>query len=55
VDVLAARRLGAEQILLMDRHKERTSLGREFDATGVISERGAESTDRVRPAPTSRN
>ena len=31
--VLAARRLGAEQIVLMGRHRERTDLGREFGAT----------------------
>lgn len=34
--VLAARRLGAERILLMGQHKERTDLGREFGATDVI-------------------
>jgi threonine dehydrogenase-like Zn-dependent dehydrogenase len=46
--VLAARRLGAERILLMGRHKERTDLGREFGATDVIAERGAEGVERVR-------
>ncbi|MGO8958855.1 MAG: zinc-binding dehydrogenase [Streptosporangiaceae bacterium] len=46
--VLAARRLGAEQILLMGRHKERTDLGREFGATEVIAERGAEGVHKVR-------
>jgi threonine dehydrogenase-like Zn-dependent dehydrogenase len=46
--VLAARRLGAEQILLMGRHKERTDLGREFGATDVIAERGVEGIERVR-------
>jgi hypothetical protein len=46
--VLAARRLGAERILLMGRHKERTDLGREFGATDVIAERGAEGTEKVR-------
>jgi threonine dehydrogenase-like Zn-dependent dehydrogenase len=46
--VLAARRLGAEQILLMGRHKERTDLGREFGATEVVPERGAEGVERVR-------
>jgi threonine dehydrogenase-like Zn-dependent dehydrogenase len=34
--VLAANRLGAERILLMGRHKDRTDLGREFGATDVI-------------------
>jgi threonine dehydrogenase-like Zn-dependent dehydrogenase len=46
--VLAARRLGAERILLMGRHKERTDLGREFGATDVIAERGAEGVHRIR-------
>jgi threonine dehydrogenase-like Zn-dependent dehydrogenase len=46
--VLAARRLGAERILLMGRHKERTDLGREFGATGVIAERGDEGIAKVR-------
>jgi threonine dehydrogenase-like Zn-dependent dehydrogenase len=46
--VLAAKRLGAERILLMGRHKQRTDLGREFGATDVIPERGAEGIARVR-------
>jgi len=46
--VLAAKRLGAEQILLMGRHKDRTDLGREFGATDVIAERGEEGIERVR-------
>lgn len=46
--VLAATRLGAERILLMGRHKERTDLGREFGATDVVAERGDEGVERVR-------
>jgi threonine dehydrogenase-like Zn-dependent dehydrogenase len=46
--VLAAKRLGAERILLMGRHKDRTDLGREFGATDVITERGAEGIATVR-------
>jgi threonine dehydrogenase-like Zn-dependent dehydrogenase len=46
--VLAARRLGAEQIILMGRHKDRTDLGREFGATDVVAERGAEGAEKVR-------
>jgi threonine dehydrogenase-like Zn-dependent dehydrogenase len=46
--VLAAKRLGAERILLMGRHKQRTDLGREFGATDVIAERGEEGIARVR-------
>jgi threonine dehydrogenase-like Zn-dependent dehydrogenase len=46
--VLAAKRLGAEQIILMGRHQQRTDLGREFGATDVIPERGEEGVERVR-------
>jgi len=46
--VLAAKRLGAERIVLMGRHKDRTDLGREFGATDVVVERGAEGIERVR-------
>ncbi|MBW8485945.1 zinc-dependent alcohol dehydrogenase family protein [Actinomadura parmotrematis] len=46
--VLAARRLGAERIILMGRHKDRTDLGREFGATDVVAERGDEGVARVR-------
>src|SRR6266498_3227388 len=46
--VLAAKRLGAERIILMGRHTDRTDLGREFGATDVIAERGDEGIERVR-------
>ena len=46
--VLAARRLGAERIVLMGRHKDRTDLGREFGATNVVPERGDEGIEKVR-------
>ncbi|MGW7049652.1 zinc-dependent alcohol dehydrogenase family protein [Streptomyces avermitilis] len=46
--VLAARRLGAERIILMGRHKDRTDLGRDFGATDVVPERGEEGIERVR-------
>jgi threonine dehydrogenase-like Zn-dependent dehydrogenase len=46
--VLSARQLGAEQIILMGRHKARTDLGVEFGATDVVAERGAEGIARVR-------
>jgi len=46
--VLAARRLGAERIILMGRHRDRTDLGREFGATDVVAERGEEGAERVR-------
>jgi threonine dehydrogenase-like Zn-dependent dehydrogenase len=46
--VLAAKRLGAEQIVLMGRHTDRTDLGREFGATDIVAERGDEGIARVR-------
>ncbi len=46
--VLAARRLGAGQIVLMGRHKDRTDLGCEFGATDVVAERGEEGIEKVR-------
>ncbi len=46
--VLAARRLGAGQIILLDRHPERISLAREFGATDIVSERGEAAIERVR-------
>jgi threonine dehydrogenase-like Zn-dependent dehydrogenase len=39
--VIAARLLGAERVILMGRHRERTDLGRDLGATDVIAERGA--------------
>ncbi len=45
--VLAARRLGAEQIILMGRHAGRTSLGRQWGATDVVAERGADGIAKV--------
>jgi threonine dehydrogenase-like Zn-dependent dehydrogenase len=46
--VLAARQLGAERIVLMGRHRQRTDLGREFGATDVVAERGQEGITAVR-------
>src|SRR4028119_90297 len=46
--VIAAKRLGAEQIIIMGRHEDRTALAREFGATDVVSERGEEAVERVR-------
>lgn len=46
--VLAASRLGAEQIILMGRHETRTQLGREFGAHEVVAERGDEGSTKVR-------
>jgi threonine dehydrogenase-like Zn-dependent dehydrogenase len=46
--VIAARRLGAEQIIMLGRHPTRIALAREFGATDVVSERGEEAVERVR-------
>lgn len=46
--VLAAKRMGAEQIILMGRHRSRTDLGREWGATDVVAERGEEGVAKVR-------
>ncbi|HEX3255767.1 MAG TPA: alcohol dehydrogenase catalytic domain-containing protein [Gaiellaceae bacterium] len=46
--VIAARRLGAEQIVILGRHADRIALGRDFGATDVVSERGDEAVERVR-------
>jgi hypothetical protein len=46
--VIAARRLGAEQIILLGRHPNRIALAKEFGATDVVSERGEEAVERVR-------
>ncbi len=45
--VLAAKRKGAEQIILMGRHTSRTDLGREWGATDVVAERGEEGVAAV--------
>ena len=46
--VIAARRLGAEQIILLGRHPDRIALGRAFGATDIVSERGEAAVERVR-------
>jgi threonine dehydrogenase-like Zn-dependent dehydrogenase len=46
--VIAAKRLGAEQIIVMGRHADRIALATEFGATDVVSERGDEAVERVR-------
>jgi len=46
--VIAARRLGAERIIMLGRHPDRIALAREFGATDVVSERGDEALERVR-------
>ena len=46
--VIAAKRLGAERIIVMGRHADRIALAREFGATDVVQERGEEGVQRVR-------
>ncbi|WP_226018911.1 zinc-dependent alcohol dehydrogenase family protein [Novosphingobium sp. FKTRR1] len=46
--VIAAKRLGAEQIIILGRHEARLDLARRFGATEVVSERGEEGVARVR-------
>lgn len=46
--VIAAKRLGAEQIIVMGRHPDRIALAKDFGATDVVSERGDEGVTRVR-------
>ena len=46
--VIAAKRLGAEQIIILGRHADRVALAREFGATDVVGERGEEAVERVR-------
>ena len=46
--VIAAKRLGAEQIIIMGRHQQRIELAKRFGATDVVSERGEEAIERVR-------
>ncbi|MEV5982454.1 zinc-dependent alcohol dehydrogenase family protein [Streptomyces sp. NPDC052114] len=46
--VLAARRLGAERIIALGRHEERTAIARDFGATDVVAERGEAAVEAVR-------
>ncbi|MGO9889644.1 MAG: zinc-dependent alcohol dehydrogenase family protein [Solirubrobacteraceae bacterium] len=46
--VIAAKRLGAEQIIILGRHTDRTDIARGFGATDVVAERGDAAVERVR-------
>jgi len=46
--VIAAKRLGAERIIILGRHPDRIALAKEFGATDVVAERGDEAVERVR-------
>jgi threonine dehydrogenase-like Zn-dependent dehydrogenase len=45
--ILAARQLGAEQIIAMSRHQTRQQLAREFGATDIVPERGDDGVAKV--------
>src|SRR5207248_3385837 len=45
--VIAAKQMGAEQIIMLGRHADRIALAREFGATDVVSERGDEAVEHV--------
>lgn len=45
--VIAAKRLGAEQIIFLDRHADRIALAKEFGATDIVSERGEAAIERT--------
>jgi hypothetical protein len=45
--VIAAKRLGAEQIIILGRHPDRIALAKAFGATDVVSERGDEAKEHV--------
>src|ERR687897_3011440 len=46
--VLAAKQLGAEQIIIMSRHEDRQKLALEFGATEIVEERGDDGVERVK-------
>src|SRR3954471_25003265 len=46
--VIAARRLGAERILLLGRQPDRVALGQAFGATDIVPDRGDAAVERVR-------
>lgn len=46
--VIAAKRLGAEQIVILGRRPDRIALAKAFGATDVVSERGEDAVEQVR-------
>ena len=45
--VIAARMLGASQIIIMSRHEDRQKMALESGATDVVAERGTEGIEKV--------
>src|SRR3954469_7789605 len=46
--VLSARQMGAGRIIAMSRHDARQKVAREFGATDIVTERGADGVERVK-------
>ncbi|MFP2956363.1 zinc-dependent alcohol dehydrogenase family protein [Myxococcus sp. 1LA] len=46
--VLSAKQMGAERIIAMSRHASRQKLAREYGATDIVTERGAEGVERIK-------
>ncbi len=46
--VIGAKRLGAEQIIVLGRHPDRLALAKKFGATRIVSERGDDAVEHVR-------
>jgi len=46
--VIAAKRLGAERIIMLGRHQDRIVLAQDFGATDIVSERGDEAVEQVK-------
>ena len=46
--VIAAKRFGAEQIIILGHHPDRIALARDFGATDVVRERGEAAVEQVR-------
>src|SRR3954471_1185925 len=46
--VLSAKQMGAERIIAMSRHESRQKLAREFGATDIVTERGADGVRQIK-------
>ena len=46
--VIAAKMMGASQVVIMSRHEDRQKLAQEFGATAYVAERGDEGVKRSR-------
>jgi threonine dehydrogenase-like Zn-dependent dehydrogenase len=46
--VLSAKQMGADRIIAMSRHAARQKLAREFGATDIVAERGADGIERIK-------